>query len=327
MLKIFYLFVLAVILCIGKSASAQSNYINHTLKQGESLSALAKQYNTNVGDIMRINNMHADTKLVYGSVIKIPSAGKVNAATENIKPVAADNNKPSSNSITHKVVKGETLFSISKQYNVSVNDLKTWNHLANNSAQLGNILTVSNNNAITSDKPVTEIKKQRVQTASQTTSQPVNEPAQKTEINKTEDTSSGFVVNNSPNNIPAATTNENTNTIIDNITTSSNQTKNLQGYFADVFKKSRKEQHVSGISKTFKTASGWSDGKYYILADDINPGTIVKLTADNGNAVYAKVLWSMGDLKENSGVNFRISNATAAALNENNDAFNLTVNY
>ena len=53
--------------------SAQSNYITHTLKQGESLSTLAKQYNTSVGDIMRMNGMHADSKLVYGSKIKIPS--------------------------------------------------------------------------------------------------------------------------------------------------------------------------------------------------------------------------------------------------------------
>ena len=48
-------------------------------------------------------------------------------------------------------------------------------------------------------------------------------------------------------------------------------------------------KNVSGISKTFKTASGWTDGKYYILANDIEPGTIVKVTADNGSAVYAKV--------------------------------------
>jgi hypothetical protein len=63
------------------------------------------------------------------------------------------------------------------------------------------------------------------------------------------------------------------------------------------------------------------DGKYYILANDIEPGTIVKITADNGNSVYAKVLWNMGDMKENAGINFRISNATAAALHENNDSF------
>jgi hypothetical protein len=101
-----------------------------------------------------------------------------------------------------------------------------------------------------------------------------------------------------------------------------------EGYFENQFTgKIKRKQHVSGVSKTFKTSSGWSDGKYYILADNINPGTIVKLTADNGKSVYAKVLWNMGDLKENNGVNFRVSNATAAALNENASSFKLTVYY
>ncbi len=325
MRKCFYPLVLATILCTAQSVSAQNNYINHTLQQGESLSALAKQFNTNVGDIMRMNGMHADTKLVYGSVIKIPSDKKTNIATQSIKPVAVTI-KPASNYTTHKVVKGETLFSISKQYNVSVNDLKTWNHLVNNSAQLGSILIVGNNDntVAATNKPVADTKRQRVETTTQST-QPVTKPAQTLEV-KTEDTSTNIVANNASNINSVSATNE-TSTVANDIATSSNETKNPTGYFADAFKQSRKEQHVSGISKTFKTASGWSDGKYYILADDINPGTIVKLTADNGNAVYAKVLWNMGSLKENSGVNFRISNATAAALNENADAFNLTIYY
>ena len=46
-----------------------------------------------------------------------------------------------------------------------------------------------------------------------------------------------------------------------------------EGYFQDQFSgKIKHKQHVSGVSKTFKTSSGWGDGKYYILADNINPG-------------------------------------------------------
>ena len=56
-----------------KLQTAKAIMLTHTLKAGETLSTLAKQYNTNVGDIMRINGMHADRKLVYGSTIKIPS--------------------------------------------------------------------------------------------------------------------------------------------------------------------------------------------------------------------------------------------------------------
>ncbi len=333
MRNLFYLITVTCFLFIAQLVSAQSNYINHTLQQGESLSALAKQYNTNVGDIMRMNGMHADTKLVYGSVIKIPSNKKITAAPESVKPVASAI-KPAAGSVTHKVVKGETLFSISKQYNVSVNDLKTWNNITGTGVQVGSILIAGNNTAATATEPVADIKRQRAVTTAQATAKPVTEPAQKTEtVQTTEitqtipDTSAGAIENNTSNNISEATTITNTGTAAESMAASSKETKNSAGYFADDFKKTKKEQHVSGVSKTFKTASGWSDGKYYILADDINPGTIVKLTADNGNAVYAKVLWNMGSLKENNGINFRISNATAAALNENADAFNLTVYY
>ena len=68
---IFFIFLFLI-----RTASAQSNFVTHILKTGETLSMLAKQYNTNVGDIMRMNSMHADTKLVYGSAIKIPSNKK-----------------------------------------------------------------------------------------------------------------------------------------------------------------------------------------------------------------------------------------------------------
>ena len=132
-------------------------------------------------------------------------------------------------------------------------------------------------------------------------------------------------------NADIKTTNETLNNQPVNITSNSADNNVLpqgEGFFQDQFSgKIKRKQHVSGISKTFKTSSGWSDGKYYILADNINPGTVVKLTADNGKSVYAKVLWNMGDLKENNGVDFRVSNATAAALNENADSFNLTVYY
>jgi len=102
-----------------------------------------------------------------------------------------------------------------------------------------------------------------------------------------------------------------------------------EGAFADQFKekKSKNLKNVTGISKTFKTASGWADGKYYILANDIEPGTIVKVTAGNGTSVYAKVLWNMGDLKDNAGINFRVSNATAAALHVNEPSFNLNLSF
>lgn len=60
--------------------------------------------------------------------------------------------------------------------------------------------------------------------------------------------------------------------------------------------------------------------------NDAPPGSIVKVR-NGSNAVYAKVLWSLGTQKENEGLNFRISTATAAALSITDEKFDITVTY
>ena len=96
---------------LSQHVSAQTNYITHTLKQGESLSALAQQYHTTTGDIMRMNGMHADSKLVYGSKIKIPTTQKQAEVVKKSNSTAANTTPPatSGNEITHVVMKAENL--------------------------------------------------------------------------------------------------------------------------------------------------------------------------------------------------------------------------
>jgi LysM repeat protein len=88
-----------------------------------------------------------------------------------------------------------------------------------------------------------------------------------------------------------------------------------------------KEQTVT--SSIFKTNTGWQDGKYYLLINGVEPGTIVKLTnPSNSKFVFAKVLYSMDKIRENQGVDIRISDAAAASLSVNEtDKFILKVNY
>ncbi len=45
--------------------------------------------------------------------------------------------------VTHTVEKGETLYRLSKQYGVTVDDLKAWNNLLDNTIHVGQDLTVS----------------------------------------------------------------------------------------------------------------------------------------------------------------------------------------
>ncbi|MBL0335154.1 MAG: LysM peptidoglycan-binding domain-containing protein [Chitinophagaceae bacterium] len=105
------------------------------------------------------------------------------------------------------------------------------------------------------------------------------------------------------------------------------------GYFKSSFDKqvlqtpvTKNETITSGI---FKTLSGWQDGKYYLLIDGVPPGNIVKLTNPATNrVVYAKVLGEMMGIRQNEGLNIRISNAAAAALQvTEQDKFILKINY
>ncbi len=89
---------------------------------------------------------------------------------------------------------------------------------------------------------------------------------------------------------------------------------------------SKNETVTSGI---FKTASGWQDAKYYLLIDKVSPGTIVKvINPTNNKAVYAKVLGEMSGIRQNEGLNIRISNAAASVLDiAEQDKFIVKVNY
>ena len=315
-----------ILACALQFASAQTKYVTHTLKEGETLSMIAQQYNTSVGDIMRLNGMHADTKLVYGSQIKVPStkpqtsAKKASSTAAGTPPASPAAMPSSSNEITHIVAKGETLYSVSKKFNVSLEQLRAWNNLADDNVKLGTLLIVNESgvnkfSSTSSAKPTTETA---VAPAPQKEPMVENKPDNSVTTNTDNVTTNIQPAMQAVNNINAPVT-------ADDVSSYTGE-----GFFASQFKerKSKNMQNVSGVSKTFKTASGWSDGKFYILANDIEPGTIVKITAGNGSAVYAKVLWNMGDMKENAGINFRISDATAAALRVNDTAgFNLNISF
>ena len=106
-----------------------------------------------------------------------------------------------------------------------------------------------------------------------------------------------------------------------------------QGYFKSYFEQqikvtpvSKNETVTTGI---FKTTSGWQDAKYYLLIDKVAPGTIIKvINPTNNNVIYAKVLGEMSGIRQNEGLNIRISNAAASALGiTEQDKFIVKVNY
>jgi hypothetical protein len=105
------------------------------------------------------------------------------------------------------------------------------------------------------------------------------------------------------------------------------------GYFKTSFDQQIKIRPIARNSTVtsgiFRTASGTQDAKYYLLMDGVSPGTIIKVTnPDNNKAVYAKVLGEMGGIRQNQGLDIRISNAAASALQiADEEKFVVRVNY
>ena len=326
-------------LFLGAPVQAQTAaYTLHTIAVGESLSTLAKEYHTTVGDIMRLNGMHADSKLQIGEKIKIPATSEPvprAAATTPVKPpvTATATGKEAR---THTVQSGESLYRISKTYNVSLEKLMSLNHLTNaGEIKVGQVLLVSDGT------PPPPPAKSRTEAPPATSAQqPVNEvqqppAAQPKQVPATTDTPANTTTSlpatpvQKQNSTPAATTESNTAMPVIQPAFASSVAAPKEGFFTAQFRQNvegRSEQTKTGTAMTFKSASGWADKKFYILMNDAPPGSIVKVTNGN-NAVYAKVLWSLGTQKENDGLDFRISTATAAALTITDEKFDITVTY
>lgn len=119
----------------GKEAQATSD--EYVVKKGDTLYSIARKYNTSVDNLKSINNITTDS-LAIGQIIKLPSTS-------------------SSASDTYIVKKGDSLYSIARTYNTSVDKLKEINNLTSNALAIGQVLKLPSSNA--SENVVYTVKK------------------------------------------------------------------------------------------------------------------------------------------------------------------------
>lgn len=101
----------------------------HYVKSNETLYSIAKQYHTSVDTLKAINNLTSSV-ISLGQVLKVP---KMTVNTSSQKSETA---------IWHTVAQGETLYSISKKYKVSIEHIKSLNKIGDNSISIGQQLRI-----------------------------------------------------------------------------------------------------------------------------------------------------------------------------------------
>jgi LysM repeat protein len=92
----------------------KSDYLEITVQKGQTLYSISKSYNVSLNDILAINPT-VQNGLKEGQIIYIP--------IKKLKETPSHNLNKTTNYITHKVSRKETLYSLSKQYNVSVDEI------------------------------------------------------------------------------------------------------------------------------------------------------------------------------------------------------------
>lgn len=124
---------LVFILSFNKIA-AQDSIIEHKIQKGETAYFIAQKYKVSIDEIYKLNP-ESQNGIKDNQIIKIPvhSAEKQN----------------SNQQITHIVAQKETLFGLSKQYNVSVEALQNANPILINGLQVGQELVIPQNTSKT----------------------------------------------------------------------------------------------------------------------------------------------------------------------------------
>ncbi len=101
------------------------NYINYTVKSGDSLYKIANTYNTTVDEIKKLNNLTSNN-LQINQILKIPTT--TNQGTQNY--------------INYTVKSGDSLYKIANTYNTTVDEIKKLNNLTSNNLQINQVLKI-----------------------------------------------------------------------------------------------------------------------------------------------------------------------------------------
>lgn len=100
----------------------------YIVKKGDSLYSIANKYNTTVEELKRINNLTSNI-LSIGQVIKLPSDKASDVENEE-------------NTISYTVQKGDSLYSIARKYDTTIDRIKDLNNLTTNLLSIGQVLLI-----------------------------------------------------------------------------------------------------------------------------------------------------------------------------------------
>lgn len=124
------IFVATILFVASPMANTEANVADarldtHRVVKGESLFLISRQYDITVEQLRKVNSLDSDMILI-DQVLRLPAGVKATSAR----------------AATHQVVRGESLFLISRQYGIAVEELRRANNLTSDQILVGQILNL-----------------------------------------------------------------------------------------------------------------------------------------------------------------------------------------
>jgi LysM repeat protein len=331
-MKLFFLsltFLLSISL-MGQSAkfiirnAGSQPYLEHKVAPKENWYSVGRIYFISPKEIASFNQLSMDKGLGIGQLLKIPLK-KENLTQSGLAPAAGSK-------IVHVVQPKEGLYKLANLYNVDKELLKKMNGLSSDQLNVGynliiGFLAPADQSSVMAansspEKPATAniapVKtEEKVLVVEEKPKYAVPETAKDVRV------AEQSFAKNPPVAAPVKMVEESAESAKPlSVNTKSGNTsavKSEKSYFSSLFEQQSKEGKQQKLENSvygvFKSTSGWQDGKYYVLMNNVIPGTVVKLVRKSTDKVlYAKVLGAVPPGKESEGLTLRMSNAASAAL-------------
>lgn len=283
--------------------AGQSSGRVHKVVQGETLYAISRKYNVSPDEIRRANNL-SDNTISVGQELIIRSTGAAPVQSQPVQsqPVQSQPVQMVRKGV-HTVESGQTLYAISRQYGVTVEEIRQWNNLQGNELRVGQTLYVA--------------QPERSEVAQQTTApaSPVESPRPVEEKSTVAEQAPVVAMT------PPAESSEPQRNVPSPVTGQSAESIRISESL-----KSGDEIVEAGLAELIEGTDG--NRKYLALHRTAPMGTILKVRNEmNNREVFVRVMGKLPDTSMTDKVIIRISKSAYDRLGAIDPRFRVEVTY
>ncbi len=298
---ISFFILLSVQFCFGNSgvqSAGEKKLTAYKVQPKDTWTNLSKKFNTTIKELQSVNVGVSDLKI--GQIIQVPSSSpakeKLTPQKEKTLPVSTSTNISGKNPVYYIVKPHETLYRISVNNKVSVDDLKKWNGLTSNIVSVDQRLIVGYGT-------------QKIEKVSETKEPSVseNKPVEIPKPKKTEITEDKTPIVKKEKDVRTDTT----FAVKDSVPVTTSANKIVE----------------TGVVSWFGDGD-LNQNKFYALHRTVPIGTIIKVTNRmNNNSVFVKVVGALPTTGDNENIILKITQAAAQRIGALDQKFQAELSY